>query len=81
MIAAATVAATELIRMSRCFTCASSCAEHAFELVVVQDLQDAFGRRHRRVLRVSSGRERVRRRLRDDVAARLRQPGARGQPR
>ena len=26
MMAAATVAATELIRMSRCFTCASSCA-------------------------------------------------------
>ena len=26
MIAAAIVAATELIRMSRCFTCASSCA-------------------------------------------------------
>ena len=29
MIAAASVAATELIRMSRCLTCASSCAEHA----------------------------------------------------
>ena len=26
MMAAATVAATELMRMSRCFTCASSCA-------------------------------------------------------
>ena len=36
MIAAASVAATELIRMSRCLTCASSCAMHAFELVVVR---------------------------------------------
>ncbi len=26
MMAAASVAATELIKMSRCFTCASSCA-------------------------------------------------------
>ena len=81
MMAAASVAATELVRMSRCLTCASSCAEHAFELLVVQHLQDAFGRRHGRMLRIASGRERVRRRLRDDVAARLRQARARGQPR
>ena len=36
--------------------------DHAFEFVVVQHLQDAFGRRHRRVLRIAAGRERVRRR-------------------
>ena len=77
MIAAASVAATELIRMSRCLTCASSCAMHAFELLVAQDLQDAFGRGHRGVLRIAAGRERVRRRLRNDVDARHRQAGAR----
>ena len=53
--------------------------EHAFELVVAQHLQDAFRRRDRRVLRVAAGRERVRRWLGNDVAARLRQAGARGQ--
>ncbi len=79
MIAAASVAATELIRMSRFFTCASSCAITPVELVVVEQLQDALGRRHRRVLRVPAGRERIRRRLRDDVDLRHRQPAALGQ--
>ena len=36
--------------------------EHAVELVVVQDLQDAFGGRHGRVLRIAARGERVRRR-------------------
>ena len=34
--------------------------QHAFELLVVQQLQDAFGGRDRGVLRISSCRERVR---------------------
>ena len=50
--------------------------DHAFELLVGQDLQDAFGRGHRRVLRVAAGRERVRRGLRNDVDPRHRQAGA-----
>ena len=53
--------------------------EHAFELLVVQDLQDALGGGHGRVLRVPARGERVRRRVRNDVAARLRQAGARRQ--
>ena len=55
-------------------------AEHAFELIVGQQPQDAFGRGHRRVLRVAPGRERVGRRIGNDVAARLRQAGALRQP-
>ena len=50
--------------------------EHAFELVVGQDLQDAFGGGHGRVLGIAAGGERVRRRLRNDVAPRHRQAGA-----
>ncbi len=34
--------------------------KHAFELVVVQNLQDAFRRGHRRVLRISTRRKRIR---------------------
>ena len=51
--------------------------EHAFELLLGQDLENAFRRGHRRVTRIAAGRERVRRRLGDDVAARLRETGAR----
>src|SRR6266851_8174609 len=49
-------------------------SEDARQLVVVQDLKDAFGRGDRGVVRVASGRERIRRRLRDHVAAGLPQP-------
>ena len=36
--------------------------DDAFELLLVEDAQDAFGRRDRRVLRVAARRERVGRR-------------------
>ena len=45
----------------------------AFELGVGQHLQNAFGRRDRGVLGIAAGRERVRRRIRDDVDLRHRQ--------
>ena len=80
MIAAAIVAATELIRMSRCLTCASSCAMTPSSSCVAQHLHDALGRRHRRVLRVPPGRERVRRRVRNDVDLRHRQSRLARQP-
>ena len=49
--------------------------DHAFELVVAQDLQDAFGRGDRGVLRVAAGRKGVRRR-----AAESRSTAACGRP-
>ena len=79
MMAAAIVAATELMRMSRCFTCASSWASTPSSSSFAENLQNALGRRDGRVLRVAAGREGVRRRLRDDVTARQRQAGARRQ--
>ena len=54
--------------------------DDAFQLVRRQRLHDAFGRRHRGVLRVPPGRERVRRRVRNDVDLRHRQPGLDRQP-
>ena len=48
MIAAASVAATELMRMSRCLTCASSCAMTPVELVVGQDAAGCLRSRRRR---------------------------------
>ena len=80
MIAAAIVAATELIRMSRCLTCASSCAMTPSSSCCAQHLHDPLGRRNGRVLRVASGRERVRRRIRNDVDLRHRQAGLLRQP-
>ena len=50
--------------------------QHACQLVVVEDLEDAFGGGDRRVLRIASRGERVGRRLRNDVHPRHRQPGA-----
>ena len=47
--------------------------DDAFELGVAEHLQDAFGRRDRGVRRVAAGRERVRRRIRNDVDLRHRQ--------
>ena len=73
MIAAASVAATELMRMSRCFTCASSCAMTPSSSVSDEHLQNAFGGGHRGVLGIAAGRERVGRRIRDDVHLRHRQ--------
>ena len=54
--------------------------EHAFELLVVENLEDPFRRRHGRVLRVAAGRESIRRRVGNHVDARLGQAGAHGQP-
>ena len=51
--------------------------QHAVELVVAQDLQDAFGGRHGRMLRVPARGKRIRRAIRDHVAAGLRQAGSR----
>ena len=53
--------------------------EHAGQLLVREDLEDPFGCRDSGMLRIASGRKCVRRRLRDDVAARHRQPGAPGE--
>ena len=50
--------------------------EHAFQLIVREDSQNPFGGGDRRVLRVAAGRERIRRRLGNDVDARHRQTGA-----
>ena len=47
--------------------------DDAFELAVAQHLQDAFGGGHRGVRRVPPRRERVRRRIRNDVDLRHRQ--------
>ena len=53
----------------------------AFELALRQELHDAFGRGHRGVARISAGRERVGRHVRDHVDPRhgqaglLREPG------
>ncbi len=52
-------------------------SDHAFELLVREDPQNPFGGGHRRVLRVAARRERIGRRLRNDVDPRHRQTGAR----
>ena len=54
--------------------------DHAFELVLAEHLQDPFGRRHRGVLGIAAGRERVRRRVRNDVDLRHRQAGLLREP-
>ena len=59
VMAAASVAATELIRMSRCSTWPSSCATTPSSLVVVHQLQNAGGEGHRSVLRIAAGGEGV----------------------
>ena len=48
-------------------------ADHPFELAVVEVPQDAFRGRHGRMRGIAAGRERVRRRLRDDIDTRHRQ--------
>jgi len=53
--------------------------QNALELFLVEDPHDALGHGHDRVLRVATGRERVRRLARDQVDARHRDAGARGQ--
>ena len=50
--------------------------QHAFELIVGQNPEDALGRGNRGVLRAAPSRERVRGQLRNDVAARHRQTRA-----
>ena len=54
--------------------------EHAFQFFFAEDLQNALGRRDRRVIRIPSRRKGVRCRLRDDIAARLRETGPRRKP-
>ena len=81
MIAAAIVAAIVLIRMSRCFTCASSCAMTPSSSLSREHPHDAFGRGDRRVLRIAAGRERVRRQVGNHVDLRHRQARLLRQPR
>ena len=75
-IAPATDAVIVEVRMSRCFTCASSCAITPRSSRAVSTLQDAGGRGDRRVLRIAPGRERIGLRLVDQVDARHRQARA-----
>ena len=51
--------------------------QHAFELLVLEQLQDAFGGSDGSMLWVSTGRKCVGRRLRNDVAPRLREARSR----
>ena len=51
-----------------------------FELLIVQQPHDAFGRRDRRVARIAAGGERVRRRVGNDVDLRHRQMRLRREP-
>ena len=70
MIAAARVAATELIKMSAMLDVRKFVCEDTFELLVVQAAQDTLGGSNGSVVGVTPGCEGVRRRLGDDVNAR-----------
>ena len=73
VMAAASVAATELIRISRCSTCPSSCATTPSISLSFISCRMPAGERHRSVLRVAAGGEGVGRRFGDEVQLRHRQ--------
>jgi hypothetical protein len=66
VMAAASMPATELMRMSRCSTWPNSCATTPSISVSLMRLQDAGGDGHRGVRRVAAGGEGVGRVLRDE---------------
>ena len=75
----ATAAATELMRMSRLRDVRELVGEHAAQLVLVDDLQQALRHGDGGVLGVAAGRERVRLRGGADVDGRHRHVGPLGQ--